>query len=241
MKKEYLQCITSLISLLIGIVLILYALLFDNLTSSVHNAVILLGICFTVIGLITFSVHLKRYFLIKDLLAGEIPLLARWSFTPSSSSLITNTLFEQRSNTFSTIILCLILGLIFSTTLAFSHIDYHSALALTLATISLLGTLIAFVLTHQHYKKLLSERAEIFFVDDFIYYLGQIFFLEKSIYLLEDIKINTEGETSLLFLYGQSEFEDSPVYTLQIPIPEGQLPIANMLRDHYLALISSND
>lgn len=236
MKKTYIHCIISLIILIIGFLCILCNLLAPTLSPSTENLLALCAICFIFIGLLAFAVHHRKYTVMKALEDNDIPTITRFTFMPHTSSLIIKTIKEHRHNALCTLFLTFILVLIFSCTFISTYFPAVSYLG---PLVSFLFLLIGFLITNAYFNTLSNSPVDIIFGDDTIYFLDDIYTLQKSIYFLDNVLIATEGEPTLQFIYGQIEYDDSPYFILEIPIPDSQLTMAQVLRKHYLEEIKN--
>lgn len=238
MKKNYIYCILSLLIVVLGFLFIILGLLFPTLSPNTGRAILLYAICFIFIGIAAFAVHYRKYNLLKTLTDNELPILARWSFEPESSTILTNTLKDYKHNALCTLFFTFILVLIFTCTFFATYLPTCSYLG---PIISLLFLLIGVLITNTYFKKLSNEPIEVIFNEDLIYFLDDIYTLQKSIYFLDNVAINTEGEPTLQFIYGQIEYNDSPYFILEIPIPENQTKMAHVLCNHYLEEIKNTN
>lgn len=237
MKKTYIHCIISLIILVLGFLCLLFNLLIPTLSPSTENTLSLCAICFIFIGLSAFAVHHKKYSVMKALEDHDIPTLAHWTFTPHTSPLIITTIKEHKHNALCTLLLTFILILIFSCTFIST---YFPTIAYVGPLVSFLFLIIGFLIITAYFNNLSSNPIDIIFSEDTIYFLDDIYTLQKSIYFLDNVLINAEGESTLEFVYGQIEYDDSPYFVLEIPIPDNQLTMAEFLRTHYLEQIKNS-
>ncbi len=233
MKKTYIHCIISLIILAIGFLFILCNLLMP-FTSTMENVISLLAISFIFIGLSAFAVYHKKFSVMKCLDNKDVPTITRWTFNSHTSPLITSTIKQYRHNALCTLFLTFILILIFICTFITT---YFPTLSYVGPLVSILFLLIGLLIINTYYNTLSNAPTDIIFGEDTIYFLDDIYTLQKSIYSLDNVLINTEGEPMLQFIYGQLEYNDSPYFILEIPIPENQLTMAQVLRNHYLEQI----
>ncbi|WP_157047606.1 hypothetical protein [Cellulosilyticum ruminicola] len=127
MKKNYIYCILSLLIVVLGFLFILLGLLVPTLSPNTQRAILLYAICFIFIGIAAFSVHYKKYNLLKTLTDNDLPILARWSFDPNSSEILISTLKEYKHNAMCTLFFTFILVLIFACTFFTTYL--HMALS----------------------------------------------------------------------------------------------------------------
>lgn len=236
MKQKYQGCIISLIIFIVGLVCIPLFYLLMRSQTDLQNILTLLALCATLIGFISFVICYKKYLIIQSLECGK-DVITRWTFDASQSPIISKALISQKNNNIATAILGTFLGLIFSITLAFSSIDSAYYISIGITILSFIGLFIALMLIHDHYEYKCTHPCHIIFSKDFIFYLGEIYHLNKSFYFLENIIIKTDDEPSISFLYGQTDTDDDPIFALDIPIPKDQLHIAAHLKKYYLSLM----
>lgn len=236
MKKNYIYCILSLLIVVLGFLFILLGLLYPTLSPNTQRAILLYAICFILIGIAAFAVHYRKYNLLKTLMDNDLPILARWSFKPNSSAILTNTLKEYKHNALCTLSFTFILVLIFTCTFIATYLPTLSYLG---PLISIIFLLVGIFIINAYFKRLSTEPIEVIWGEDLIYFLDDIYTLQKSIYFLDNVVINTEGEPTLQLIYGQIEYDDSPYFILEIPIPENQMKMAHVLCNHYLEEIKN--
>ena len=237
MKKESMSCVLWLSVLLLSIVFTISAVLLETIPHSSKSALLLFSICFMIVGLIASAVHYKKYSRIKTLTDHNAPVLAHWTYDINSSSTLQETLNEQKNNAISTAILSFVLGIIFSLVFAYSGGIYILYTGYIFAFLTILGFIVAlrFILTY--YKETLNKPAEVIFGEDSIYFMEQLFTLQKSIFFLENVVIVEGTEMVLQLIYGQYDVDDVPSYIISIPIPSNKLQVAQHLRKYYLDLI----
>lgn len=238
MKKEYIQCILWLSIFLLGIIFTISAALLQTIPNSSKSALLLFSICFIIIGLIALAVHYKKYVKIKTLTNHHAPVLAHWTYDISSSSTLKETLSEQKCNTISTAVLTLVLGIIFCLVFAYSGGIHVLYIGYIFAILTVLGFIIAIRIILTYYKEALKTSTEVIFGEDCIYFMGQLYTLQKSIYFLENVIIIHGPEVVLQLIYGQYDVDDIPTHIISIPVPAHKLQVAEHLRKYYLDLIA---
>ncbi|QEH66912.1 hypothetical protein [Cellulosilyticum sp. WCF-2] len=238
MKKESIHCILWFSIFLLGITFTISAALLQTLPNSSKSALLLFSICFIIIGLIASAVHYRKYVKIKTLIDHHAPVLAHWTYDISSSSTLKAALSEQKSNTISTAILSLILGIIFSLVFAYSGGTHILYTGYTLAILIILAFIIGIRCILTYYEKALKIPTEVIFGEDSIYFMNQLYGLQKSIYFLENVIITQGPEAVLQLVYGQYDIDDTPTCIISIPIPANKLQVAEHLRKYYLDLIA---
>lgn len=242
MKKEYTYCLISLSTLFLGIICAIAIGLLHSISDSSRGVLILFSVFFILVGLVSYAVHYKKYHHIKGLTNHETPILAHWTYSLDNSPLLQKILLEQKMSSITTAILTLILGILFSVSFLISHSSHVIYIGIALIIFCLISFTLAVCLLLSYYKHQLTKPAEVIFGEDCIYFLDEIYGLQKSIYILENIIIQTEGsESCLKFLYGQYAPDDLPMYTLCIPIPNNKLNVAEHLRKYYLDLLNTEE
>lgn len=237
MKKEYILGILSLAVLCLGITCCLSALLLNSISISSKSVLATFGVCFIVIGIVSYIQHNKKYTKIKELKNADVPVMARWSFAPSKSNCIKEALYNKKNAAFSTAVLTVILFLVIAACFYFSSEKHGLIVALFIVTLSVLAAPSLFISILYYYDKLLSSPAEVTIGEDCIYFIDELHALQKSIYFLHNVKMVCGYENILQFQYGDTDLLENPVYTIDIPIPEGQLKTALTIQKHYLELI----
>ncbi|WP_069998926.1 hypothetical protein [Cellulosilyticum sp. I15G10I2] len=237
MKKEYIHCIIGLIILFLGATSCITAIILNDLLASSKSVLFLFGVCFILVGIVSYAQHNKKYLKIKYLKNNEIPVIAHWVFKPNSSSYINELLYERKSSTVSTIILTFILCLVIACCILFSGEKYSLSLSIGLIVVSFLALPTALFYNDYSYNSKLTSSSEALIGEDCIYFLDELYTLHKSIYFLEDIRINYSSENTLQFLYGDYDLYTGPMYTINIPIPLDELEVAQQVQKHYLDLI----
>ncbi len=237
MKKEYVHCIIGLIILFLGVTSCTAALVFNNLLDSSKSLLLVFGTCFMLIGIITYIQHHKKYLKIKHLKNKEVSVMAHWRFKPSSSSCINEALYDKKFSNISTIMLTFLLAFIITCCIFFSGEKYSIPLSIGVMIISIISLIAALIYNSYYYNSKIYSLSEAFIGEDCIYFLDELYTLHKSIYFLEDIRINYSVEDTLQFLYGDYDLFTGPMYTINIPIPNGELDTAKSIQKHYLDLI----
>lgn len=237
MKKQYIHCIISLFILSIGIISCMIALAFENLLATTKSSFVVFGICFILIGIVSYIQHHHKYLKIKHLKNKEVPVIASWRFEPHHSKYIDEMLYTQKSSTVSTIFLTFLLGTIIAACIFLSGEAYSTSIGMSLLLLSITALILALIYSNYYYTYKSNTLCEIIIGKDCIYFLDELYTLHKSIYFLENIIIHHSSETTLQFLYGDYDLFTGPRYTLIIPIPEGQLKQAEYIQKHYLRLI----
>lgn len=238
MKKEYAISVLSLIILLLGFIACVIALFLTTISFSTQSILIIFGICFIVIGITSYSIHSTKYLKITYLKNNDMKVLAHWHYKADSSPIITDLINERRFSATLTAILSAVLFLVIAFVIYLTNENYSAFISLLWAIVSILAFITVFTYLPYYYNTQLRTCAETLVGEDSILFLDELFSLHHSMYLLEDIRIDYGEENTLQFLYGVSEVLADPVFTLTIPIPDGELETAKYIQAHYLDLIT---
>lgn len=231
MQKEYTYSIASISCMILGIITLFFSLFTKLIPNSSRGALCLFSICFITIGTVSYAVHHKKYIEINNLKTGKTPALAHWIYKVQSSPAIHDLLLEEKHNSLITSTLIFILGFLFSCYF-FSASLYFIGISVMLFFSACFLVTILFICTY--YNKLAVSNSDVIFSSNSIYFLDDIYYLVKAIYVLEDIRIVSGSEPILQFLYSQYDVENTPSFSISLPIPEGKLEAAKNLRKYYL-------
>jgi energy-coupling factor transporter transmembrane protein EcfT len=237
MKKELAYCITSLVVLLLGITCFISLVFLNDLSNSSKAALILFGICFFLIGATSYAKHNKKYLKIRYLKNENVPLIASWHFKPHTSLSIDEMYYEGKASAIYTTLLGVLLCLVVAGCIYFSGEKYAIHTSLGLLALSLIIAPLCITCISAYYTGKLESDSEALIGEDCIYFLDELYTLHKSIYFLEDIRIGYGGENSLQLLYGEYDLFTGPMYTIKIPIPDGELETAKLIQKHFIELI----
>jgi hypothetical protein len=209
----------------------------NSITSSSKSLLAVFGVCFVLVGISSYVDHNKKYLKIKYLKNKDIPVLASWTFKPNTSDYINTALYNKKFATISTALLTCVLCLVMACCIYLSGEKYSTPIASLLMCISLIVTIAALMLISYYYDSKLSSDSEALIGEDCFYFIDDLHTLQKSIYFLQDVRIDYSSEVSLQFLYGDYDLFKGPSYTINIPIPKGELLAAELIQKHYLELI----
>lgn len=240
MKKEHTYYVLALIILILGIIFTLLSTLPQTLPLSSKSALFIFSCAFMTIGMVLFAVHYKRYTIIKNLMNRSLPVVAHWSYLPNSSETLKKLFKEQKNNALATTTLILILSIIFSMIFAYSGNTYILKLGYTFAILFIFTFIIAVRFILAYYNVLLESQSTVLFGKEYIYFLDELYTLNRSLYVLRNVNIYIGTENLLIFEYGLNDIDDSPCYNLTIPIPSDKLRIALQLKDYYRSLINTD-
>ncbi|PHV69880.1 hypothetical protein CS063_13665 [Sporanaerobium hydrogeniformans] len=238
MKNEYNYSILSLVVLLLGLIACILCLLFPHLTVEAQSVLIIFGICFITIGISSYTSHHKKYIKMSCLKNGTVPILGHWHYAPHSSPLINELIKEKKVTAIYTTVLTLFLAFTFAFIIYLTNEAYSIPLSIALSALSLLASIALFIFLPRYYDTLLNQPAEVIFGEDCFCFLDELFCLQKSIYLLGDVRIDYSDECSLQFLYGSPEVTPTPSYQISIPIPPKEMETAQSIQSYYLDLIT---
>ena len=241
MKKEHTCSVLSLIILLLGIIFTISGALLQTLPFSSKSALLIFSFALMMIGIVLFAVHYKRYNTINNLITRNLPVIAQWSYSPNTSETLKKLIKEQKTNSLATAILILILSIIFSIIFAYSGSTYILWLGYIFAILCILVFIIAIRFISAYYKYLSTSESIVLFGEDYIYFLDELYTLNKSFYLLENVNIYIGVENLLIFEYGLNDIDSSAYYTLTIPIPPDKLNIAIRLKDYYRSILKPDE
>lgn len=239
MKRAHTYRILSLIILLLGIIFTISGVLLQTLPLSSKSAVLIFSISFILTGTVSFAVHHKKYLAVKNLCAHHVPVIAHWTYAPNSSNTLKTFINEQKSNTFATATLVLILSLIFSIIFAYSGGSYILYLGYTLAILCLLVFIITLRFISAYYQDLAESESEVIFGEDSIYFLDELYTIKKSLYFLQKVSLYAGDEHLLVLDYGLYDIDEPASYSITIPVPRGKVLAATYLRDYYSQLIET--
>lgn len=237
MKKEYLYCILSVIAATIGFIFAISAVILQSNPCFSKSALLLASIALILAGATSFAVYYRKYNEIKALYSHQATVLIHWTYAPNSSKIIDKLYKEQHDSNIATAILFLILSLIFCVVFAHSGGTYVLYCGYVLAIICCLTFLLSLRLINTYYDHLTTAYADAIFGEDAIYYAGQLIKFQKSYYMLENITIEQDQESYLLFTYGVYDIDEPPAYAFAIPIPKNKMHTARYIRDFYMDLI----
>ncbi|MGL6174727.1 MAG: hypothetical protein ACRC1P_09020 [Cellulosilyticaceae bacterium] len=237
MNKELFKCILSIICITCGGIMSLLSLLSFDPSSPAFIACILLGISLMVIGGISCILHYRGHKIITQLQNKEVTILAHWHFAPLQFEGIKESIEQDRSTNLSIVILLGVLSCLIALGLLFSDSPFAFVLCVGISMIGLVTCTLSCILIYIHYHNKLIKPIEAIIGENYIYYHGDLYSLERSLYLLNDVKLVLGDSCYLQFFYGSPCTLEGPVYSLSIPIPSDQLEVAKYIREHYLNII----
>lgn len=237
MNKEIFKCILSVICMLCGSIMSLLSLFSFDSSSPAFIACVLLGISLMIIGIISFFLHYKGHKIIQQLKNKDILSLAHWQYAPMQFESLTEAILRDRSNNISIVILLGILALLICLGILFSSSPFSNLIALGVGFISIITCILSYVLICIHYHNKLLKPIEVIIGENYIYFYEELHSLERSFYLLTEVKVEESPQPYLQFSYSSPCSAHSPVYTLNIPVPPDQIDAAKYIKEHYMHII----
>lgn len=241
MKKEYTYCVLSVLILLLGIIFSISGFVLQTLPLSSKSALLIFSFAFIFIGIVLFAVHHKRYTIIQNLTARNIPVIARWTYPVNSSETVHRFIKEERNYSYATALLMLILCIIFSLIFAYSGGNYILYLGYIFAVLSFFIFIIALKFISAYYNALAQTENSVIFGEDCIYFIDELTTLTRTFHILENVNVYIGKENLLIFEYGFGDLDESSTYTLTIPIPPNKLNIALYLKDYYRSVLHTDE
>ena len=239
MRKHYLYCLMSIMAVLIGIIFAISGVILQSNPLSRRSALLILSIVLVLVGAAAFAVNYKKYHLISDLSHHRSPIIAHWVYSPNTSHIIHEFISEQKNNSIATAILFLILSCIFCLVFAYSGgltILYTGYL---LIFICICIFILSLRVISAYYNQLANNQIDVIFGEDSIYFIDELYTLQRGYHCLQQVSIHPDDEDCLLFAYGLYDVDDVPAYTLTIPIPQGKMHTALSLKHYYTDLIKT--
>lgn len=237
MKKQLIIMSLSLIFLILGIITLLLPIWSHPFSYELQPGLFIIGIIVSGISYASYKIHLKNCMNIKDLKNRKKMVLTYWTYAPNTSETITEAILSEKISSFSTLILACIVGILLGVGFSLVHIPLFHVFANILYALSVLSLIAGYFIFKKYYSKKLKVSAEAIIGDDCFYFLDQLYTLQKNMYILSKVIITTEKESCLSFIYGFCGDTIKSTYTINIPIPSGQLEIAKYICSHYENII----
>lgn len=239
MQKEHTYCILSIILAVLGVVFTISGVLLKTLPLSSKSALLIFSTAFILVGALSFAVHYKKYSLIKALETEEIPIITRWSYAPGSSKILLEFIKDQQAGSIATSLLILILSLIFCIVFAYSGGPYILYLGYILGLLCLLTFVLALRFISTYYDHLCTNELEVIFGEEAIYFIDEIYPLQRALHFLTKVSIDVGPEPLLTLDYSLDDVEEPDSYRIAIPIPRDKMAVATRLKAYYTDLIHS--
>lgn len=237
MQREHTYCILSVVLALLGVIFTISGVFLQTLPLSSKSALLIFSTAFILVGAFSFAVHHKKYLMIKALDAHHVPIIAHWTYAPNSSNTLKKFIKEQKTDTLATALLVLILSLIFSIVFAYSGSRYILYLGYILAILCLLTFILSLRFISAYYAHLSNSELKVIFGEEAIYFLDELYTLQKSLHFLTKVSIYVGPEPLLILDYSLYDIDEPASYSITIPIPQGKLKVATHLKSYYSELI----
>lgn len=239
MQREHTYCILSVVLALLGIIFTISGVFLQTLPLSSKSALLIFSTAFILIGAFSFAVHHKKYLTIKALCTHRVPIIAHWTYAPNSSNTLKNFIKEQKTDTLATALLVLILSLIFSIIFAYSGGPHILYLGYILAVLCLLTFILSLRFISAYYTHLSNSESEVIFGEEAIYFLDELYTIQRSLHFLTKVSIYVGPEPLLILDYSLYDIDEPASYSITIPIPQGKLKVATRLKSYYTELIQN--
>lgn len=233
MKKNLLYFILSITAFIIGLICMIFAFYQNPLPASGNSALLIFSTCCVIIGLCAAAVYYRKYMLIKQIYTERLPRIAHWTLQAKKSNLVKSQILESQSHTRCTSFLILILSIIFCIVFAYSGGHFVLLLGYALATFSLLIFIVAQRFISSYYLHLLTTPIDVIFTDNFIYFMDNLFSVNKALYYLEKMELYIGRDSSITFKYGHYDVDDPEAFHLIIPVPNDQIQSAVSVKAYY--------
>lgn len=237
MSKDFLKCLLSIVYFIIGILITTLFTYHFDITSPAYVLTIMLGIFLLITGFISFVLHYKNHIIIENIKQEKISFLAKWSYQPLDYTLVKNKLLEDYFTDLSIVLLIGILGLVAAFGFIFSNNPNHFVISSMIITFTVLSCSFVSVCLSLYHNTKLEKYTTTIITNQYIYYNGELYSLYKSCYILDQVEIIYGQQNYLKFNYGVPGTPYNSYQELIIPIPEKELPLAQKIKHHYLALI----
>ena len=237
MKKHAVYCILSIMVVIVGSIFLISSTIMKTLLYPSKSALLIFSCSFICIGSALFAVHYKKYTCIRNLLHYNTPIIAKWTYMPQSSPILTQYCKEQKLNAIATAFLFLTFSIIFFLIFAYSGKSHILFLGYTLALVCVFIFIIALRFIGSYYELLAKTENSVVFGEDCIYFIDDLYGLNYSIYLLQNVNIYIGKENLLIFEYGLNDIDDEARCHLAIPIPIDKLDVAMKLKIYYRSII----
>lgn len=239
MNKPKFKCLMALLCLFLGVVLLLTALLITAFGSTTYTLLLAFGSILIVIGGIAYYISSLGVRIITQLKTKTLPILAHWTYLPTQFDTIHSALVEEKHNNLSIIILTAFLTLLIDMGFILSSPAKYLVICIILGIIIIVFATICALGIIFYYKNKLSHPVEAIISHEFIYFCGELYGLNRSLYVLETVQILEGHQNYLQFVYGSPGTPYDPIHILTIPIPEGHLELAYLIKKHFTQLLES--
>lgn len=239
MNKENFKCLVSLLCVLGGLIFSYCSYIFFDTTTPSFVASMIMSICLTLLGAGSYLIHAKNHKIITTLKSNDTALLAKWSYHPNEFEIVKQQFEEDRHITFSLILLLSAAIFFIGLGMVFSNHTLNAVIYFMLLFLLVILSMISFWGVARYYDTKLHTPHDAIISDQYIYFKSELYAVQKSFYYLESVDVLTSTQNYLQFVYGAPGTPFGPFQTLSIPIPDGQLETAYLIKEHYLSLIQS--
>lgn len=239
MNKAYLKTLLACLCIILGCFFCLFSFYTFKPSEPSYILSLTLSLSLCLVGTISGVFSYKQSQIINSLKQNKLSYIAKWTYSPQNYRLIELQMEESHSINISLVFLVGILGLLIILGLTFnsSPIPLYFSVILILLLLTCCTT--SFITIHNYYYKQLKKPLETIISSQYILYNGELFSVQKGLYALIDVRIIFKTQYYIQFVYGAPGTPYGPFQTLTIPIPEGELAVAYMIKEHYIELIKN--
>lgn len=191
-----------------------------------------------IFAIIYFQFYLKYIKIVQALKHKTIPILAHWFYSPHYFPLFCEKLAEDRATYLSNTLLIGFLALLIVVDLMMTYPQWLLFLTLSAAFIIVFCILFCLLINFR-YHHLLTHTVETIIGEEFIYFSGHLYGIHRGIYCLLDCKLVEFSKPYIELFYGYPGVEIRPLYSIKIPVPTNQIPLADAICAYYLKLIKA--
>ncbi|OON98098.1 MAG: hypothetical protein ATN36_01515 [Epulopiscium sp. Nele67-Bin005] len=237
MNKLKLTFTLFILYMLIGLTLMIIPLFQYDATSPAHIISICLGFLIFISILFGTIAYYNHYKQMSILMPTQAPL-AKWSFTPEKYQILQDKFLQEYRNLIVLNLLVCALCWVLGIGILFSSVTHKVLICLLICGFSLVICLALNYKLSQYYDVLLSQKLDVVFTPNFVYYRENIYGFYYSIYTLSEVYVAYSTEPTLNFSYCSCPDLYTPNFMLSLPIPEGHMEEAIKLAEHYNQLIN---
>ncbi|MGL4736713.1 MAG: hypothetical protein ACRCW2_04575 [Cellulosilyticaceae bacterium] len=240
MNKPQFKSLMALLCLILGVLLLISALVINAFGSTTYTLLLAFGGVLVVIGAIAYYITYLRIKTISLLKNKQLPILAHWTYLPSEFKTIHTALVEEKHSTFSMIILTTFLILLIAIGFILTNPTLYLRICITLGILIIVLALTCSLCVQIYYKNKLTHPVEALISEEFIYFCGELYGLNRSLYILETVQIIEGPQNVMQFIYGSPGTPYDPIHILTIPIPAGNLDHAKEIRTHFIKRLENH-
>ena len=237
MKKEWIVMNLSLIFLTLVVIILFLPLWIHPLSQHLSPSFFIVEICTLSISYISYRIHHKNYVAIKALINRKKTILAYWTYAPNTSDTIQEAILAEKFSSFYTLILACIVGILLGVGFSLVHMSVFYIVSKIIYVLSFLSFIVGYLTLIKYYSKKLSTTSLAIIGEDSFYFLDRLYPMQKSMYILSEVRLTPGKEDCLSFIYGFCGNSIKSSYTINIPIPSGNLEIAEYICNHYENII----